>query len=189
MLHTGLVKKYRKREGNSYSLKGSLQFGKHLSKNIIHQERFYVRYSTYDTVHTLHKVLYKGIKLLKEINTCPDLQNKIGSLLLTFPEMPDIKVTEATFEKIVLNRKTAGYAKAISIARLLLLRYHPDITRGRNNILALMLDMNKLWEQFVFVTIKKEAAEKGISISAQSHKYFWESDQKPESDYPGYRNK
>lgn len=177
LLHTGLVKKYRKTESNAKALKGSLQFGKHIQQNITHQERFYVRHTSYDCEHLLHFIIYKTLKLLKQINTNAPLQSRIGSLLLYFPEMPDIKVTEATFSKLHFNRKTEGYKKAIEIARLILLQYHPDLSKGRNHVLALMFDMNDLWEQFVYVCLRKGNKDADIKIKAQTSKYFWRKKQ------------
>ncbi len=176
LLHNGLVKKYRQKEGNVTTFKGNLLFNKHIQQNLIHQERFYVRHSNYDVEHTLNFILYKALKLLKNINTNNTLHSRIGVLLLYFSEMPDIKVSESTFEKLVYNRKNQHYKKAIEIAKLLLLKYHPDVCKGKNHVLALMFDMNMLWEQFIYVSLKKNKSD-FINIKAQTSKFFW----KPEN--------
>lgn len=176
LLHQGLIKQYRKKEANLTTLKGSLQFGKHLQQNLTHQERFYVRHTTYDTEHKLHFILYKTLSLLKQLNTNVDLSSRLGSLLLYFPEMPDISITESNFDRLVYNRKTQSYKKAMDIAKLLLLHYHPDISRGRNDVLALMFDMNLLWEKFVYVSLRKYL-NSASTINAQIKKLFWKPEQ------------
>ncbi len=172
LLHTGLVKKYRKTEGNVGALKGNLLFSKHIQQNLTHRERFFVQHTTFDCEHQLHFILYTAIRFINQINTNISLQSRIGALLLFFPEMNTVKVSEATFSKLVFNRKTEVYRKAIEIAKLLLLQYHPDVSRGRNNVLALMFDMNLLWEQFVYVSLRKFSSK--FSITAQTTKHFWQ---------------
>ncbi|KAA3640997.1 MAG: restriction endonuclease [Bacteroidetes bacterium] len=174
LLKKGLIKKYRPTEENSFALKGNILFGKHIQQNIVHKERFYIRHSKYDNIHLLHQILHETLLLLKRINSNAFLSSRIGSLLLNFPEVKRLKISAATFDKIHLNQKTEGYNNALEISRLLLLNYHPDLTTGHNDVLALMFDMNVLWERFVYVSMRKQKPE-GLSVKAQQSKYFWES--------------
>ena len=175
LIHRGLVKQYRKLDHQSSALKGSLLFGQHLQKNAVHKERFFVRNTVYDVQHLLHAIFYQAICLLERINKNAALASRIGALSLNFPEQQDLKITEALFEKIVLTRKTASYQHALEIARLLLLNYHPNVNKGRNHVLALMFDMNQLWERFVYASLKAEFKQLApdYTISAQTSLYFW----------------
>lgn len=181
LLHSGLVKKYHRTEGNNTALKGNLLFAKHIQQNLTHQERFYTRYTTYDTEHLLHRILYKSIRLLHRINTIPSLHSRIGNLLLNFPEMPPVHVSDTLFERIVYTRKTQAYKTSVEIARLLLLQYHPDVVRGTNDVLALMFDMNILWERFVYASLRRNKSS-GTTVHGQMSAFFW----KPAG---GYRSK
>lgn len=177
LIHSGLIKRYRRKEGNAYALKGSLDFNKHIQKNMIHQERFFVRYTSYDKEHLLHLVLYKALKLVDRINCTASLKSRIGNLLLDFPEVPDLRITEAVFDRLILDRKTEGYRNSVEIAKLLLLNYHPDVSRGRDHVLALMFDMNLLWEKFVYASLKKEIQKSKIKVAIkdQVSKPFWQA--------------
>ena len=175
LIHIGLVKKYRKTEANQTALKGSLQFSKHIQQNLVHKERFFVKYTTYDKDHAIHQLLFKALKLLQRINTNGVLSSRIGSLLINFPEVTDIKVSKSLFDKLQFDRKTERYRTAIDIAKLLLLNYHPDIKRGRNDVLALMFDMNVLWEQFIYVSLRKYKSS-DTTITAQHTRSFWKPD-------------
>lgn len=172
ILNRGPVKKYHQKEGNRNALKGQLLFGKNLNHNLLHQERFYVRYTAYDQEHRLNAIIYKALGLLRRINRNPRLHGRIGSILLRFPEQKDFKVSEALFKGIVYDRKTTGYRHAIEFARLLLLNYHPDVTQGQEDVLALMFDMNLLWEKFIYASLLKDM-EDSVDIAAQSFKSFW----------------
>jgi len=175
LLHRGLVKKYGTDESNCTALKGSIVFSRHIRQNVIHKERFFVRHTKYDFYHPLHQILYKTLKLVQRINTNPLLQSRAATLTLWFPEMDDIRVSESTFTRLEFDSKTEPYRNAIEISRLLLLNFHPDLTKGSNHVLALMFDMNLLWERFIYTTLRKMFLQTNPSfrVYPQAKKRFW----------------
>lgn len=173
LLHSGLAKNYRLTQGNVNALKGPILFSKHLQQNLVHQERFYVRFQVYDAIHIIHQILSKAIKLLPSITHDSPLLDRIKRIQLTFPEVPSIDVSESLFEKIRFNRRTERYKEALQIAKLLLLNYHPDLSKGSNSVLAILFNMNDLWEKFVFNRIRRVTELE--SVRGQAKKLFWKS--------------
>lgn len=178
LIRTGLVKQYRRQTQNQTSLKGALDFPNHLSKNLVHKERFYTRSSVYDHEHIWHRILRQAIDLIRAISQSADIHNRIEALNLNFPELSPIRINQQTFDGLVYSRKTEAYRTAIEIAKLLLLRFHPDLAKGTNNVLALMFDMNLLWESFVYHSLRKQFIKHSVpyTIRAQASKLFWSSD-------------
>ncbi|MEQ9186984.1 MAG: hypothetical protein RLP15_04565 [Cryomorphaceae bacterium] len=155
LMRQGLIKKYRKEEGNQLALKGALMFGKHIQQNVVHKERFYTRHTKYTKEHLLHQVLFECLHLIKSVSANAAITEKTNRVLFDFPEQERISVSSIHFQRLVLNRKTEPYAEAIKIAKLLLLRYRPDICHGREEVISLMFNMNDLWEEFVFKSVRK----------------------------------
>ncbi len=181
IMRLGLVKSYRKTEGNRTALKGKLLFAQNIRQNLVHAERFYVQHSIYDRENQFNCILIKALHLVAHISPHASLRGRVAQLLLDFPELPDIAVHEPLFERLPWSRKTEGYRKAIGIARLLLLRYHPDIRGGREDVIALMFDMNQLWERYV-VQLLRHAAPPGWTVEAQQRQLFWEAAGLPDAN-------
>lgn len=173
IVREGLVRKYRLADRNGIALKGRLLFAQQIRHNLVHQERSYTRHQLYDRENIFNKILLKALKLLPSITRNPVLKDRIYDLLLSFPELEDMKVTGGTFAKLVYDRKTDRYQEAMKIAAMLLLNYRPDISGGSNHVLAILFDMNELWEEYIFRQLRKHL-ETGWTISPQSSKPFWQ---------------
>ena len=174
LIHQGLIKKYRKTEGQQKALKGAIVFSKHIAKNIVHKERFYTRHTVYDQDHLMHQVLFEALGLVKRLSTSSLLKDRMGRVDLAFPDVTKLKISESHFSKMTTDRKSFPYKNAISIAKLLILNYRPDLSAGRNDLLALMFDMNVLWEEYVYRILKKNAGSDFEVLAQRRHK-FWES--------------
>lgn len=173
LLHRGLSRQYHAVESNRTALTGRLEFQRHITRNLVHKERFYVRHQVYDREHLLHQILQEALMLIPNLSGSPDLSDKVGRLLLDFPDLPRRKVSQKLFDQLSYNRKTEHYSEAIQLARLLLLNYSPDIRHGRNNVLAILFDMNELFEEYIFRQVRR-AAPADVKVRSQVGKQFWE---------------
>ena len=178
LIHQGLIKKYRQKDGNLLALKGKLLFSRHIQQNITHEERFFIRHQIYDHNHPFNQVLLKALKLIPSICNSPALNDRVYNLLFSFPELEDLNVTTQTFEKLIFDRKSEAYREAIGIAAMILLNHRPDVMSGTNHILAILFDMNDLWEEFVARQIMRFNSHKWNIIS-QEEKPVWEKALKP----------
>jgi 5-methylcytosine-specific restriction enzyme subunit McrC len=173
LIHQGLIKQYYKETGNVKALKGKLEFAGHIQKNLVHKERFYTTHQVYDKDHLIHQILGQALEIIASLSKGNYLYSKCKTVQLNFPEVQSIKANENTFTKIPKSRKTAPYENALAIARLIILNYAPNISSGSEKMLALLFDMNSLWEEYVLVRLKQACQASDVSVYGQSSKSFW----------------
>lgn len=173
LIRQGLIKKYYKETRNVTALKGKLEFAGHISKNLIHKERFYTTHQIYDKDHQIHQILNLALTIIEQLSKGSYLYAKCKSVQLNFPEVSEIKCTAATFDKLKLNRKSIPYTNALEIARLIILNYAPNISSGSERMLALLFDMNNLWEEYILVQLKKACQNTSYKVTGQESKGFW----------------
>lgn len=174
LLHRGLVKRYRHTEGQQMALRGTIQFGKHIARNLVHQERFYTRHQTYDHQHLHNQLIRQALLLMPRLTHSPTLRGRAARALLQWSESPSIEVTAATFSRLTFDRKTEAYRPALVIARLLLLQHRPDIKGGSNDLVALLFNMNTLWEQYLLRTLQRLVPD-ATMVCKPDAKVLWQA--------------
>lgn len=175
LMRRGLIKKYYRKQGNLNSLKGKLVFAKQISQNLIHKERFYTEYQIYDKDHLIHQVLCQALGIIEQFTRGSYLYGACKTVQLDFPEVKSIQAKASTFEKIILGRKTQSYATALEIARLIILNFAPNIKSGSEKMIALLFDMNNLWEEYILEKLRRALRNTNYSVYGQRSKLFWGS--------------
>lgn len=173
LLHQGLIKKYRYKNENSGAFKGRIIFGKHIQQNLIHQERTYTSHQVYDYEHIINQILLRALSILSTLDIHSRLKDRIARIKLDFPEIHEIVINKTHLEQVSINRKTIGYEEALKIAKMIILNYSPDIRSGCENMIALLFDMNKLWEEYVFRMLMRSKNET-YKVNFQNETKFWE---------------
>lgn len=172
LIQQGLIKKYRKIENNQNALRGKLMFSQNIRKNLVHKEKFYCEHQVYDKNHLIHQILLKGLLVLSDL-VSSKLNDKVKRLLYIFGEYSTLEVNAKTFEKLKLDRKSNPYQRSLDIAKMLILNYSPNLNSGNQQMLTLLFDMNKLWEEYIFRILYKNYSD--LDIAPQNSELFWEN--------------
>jgi len=176
LVHHGLVRKYRQTCGNLYALKGRILFQEQIARNLVHKERFFTAHVLYDRDNPFNQILRAALEVLIRVSPNAHLVGCASGLNHLSEGIRDIAVTDGTFEKLPFTRNTERYRRALQLARLILLNYCPDVCGGKENVLAILFDMNTLFERFVYAQLKREEAKQAppkVAFSAQVRRPFW----------------
>ena len=174
LIEQGLIKKYRMNSGNLTALKGRINFGKNIQNNLIHKERFHTTHQVYDYDHLINQILFKALLVLQSITNNRSLSDSIIRTLGRFPEITENSINKSHFDSLSISRKSIKYDEAIKIAKMILLNYSPDIKGGDENMIALLFDMNKLWEEYVYRELVSYQDE-NLKVNFQNSDKFWEN--------------
>lgn len=174
LLRLGLIKKYRTTSGNLYAWKGRMDFGKNIQENLVHKERFYTHHQIYDYEHLINQILLKALAILNSIVSNSNLKDRTQRNLLNFPEISQIPILPEHFNQLKESRKTVPFRRALEAAKMIILNYSPDIISGQENMLALLFDMNKLWEEYVWQMLKRIELP-NLEVMYQVNQKFWEN--------------
>jgi len=176
LVNQGLIKQYKKVEENLNKVKGKIKFQEHIQKNYIHKERFYVEHNIYNNDNKLNQILLKALLILSKITTNPTFSSRIKKLLLHFEHVTEQVITNSWFDNLNYNRNTERYKDSIVLAKLIILKYNPDLKGGRENVLAILFDMNRLFESYVYRKLKVLEHDPKIPIKRvkeQNRRPFW----------------
>jgi len=178
IIRQGLRKQYRGISENLTKVKGKINFSTHCRKNYLHKERFYVEHQIYNVDNTFNQILLKAAKILSQIVTSPRFEYRIKKLLMQLEAVSDAVITAELFDSLKYDRNSERYRQAVTLAKLIILRYSPDLKGGRENVLAILFDMNRLYEHYIYRKLKvlQYSSEFPISrVSEQVFSPFWES--------------
>lgn len=176
IVHQGLIRKYRYNTDNRNFLKGRLIFNKHITQNYLHKEKFYTSAQVYDHNNLFNQIIFKALKILKQKNSNNRFYREVCELINYFDNISEIYRTDNIFEKLQFTRNTAKYEKAVTLARMIIQNYSPDIKTGKNNVIGLLFDMNMLYEKVVYRILKRHEVQflqYHLKLSSQYSKKFW----------------
>ncbi|MEQ8240405.1 MAG: hypothetical protein RIA69_14395 [Cyclobacteriaceae bacterium] len=172
LAYKGLAKKYLRDQNHTKALKGKLIFSGHIRKNLVHKERFFTEHTIYSSDNIYNQIVKLGLEVISKLSCATQLKDRAMGLSLFFHSVSSVRVlNDKTFDRLVLSRNTEKYKEVISIARLIILNYSPDIKSGSENLLAILFNMNDLWQEYILLQLKKNTPQ-GATVYKGSQPFF-----------------
>ena len=174
LIAQGLIKRYRLVARNRTSVKGRIDHSADTSINYAHHERVYTVASEYDRDNLWNRIMYHAASLVADFARGAAVRDRAQALLICFPNWADTKIDPGCFEHLPYDRKSEVYRTMNRFAELIISRLNPQIQSGGRPVFALLFDMNKLWEGWIYARLRRAYRERPeVAISCQKSKIFW----------------
>ena len=155
LVKNGIKSDYVAIEENLNFLKGKLNINEQIKRNSIHKERFYVGYSEFLSDIKINRIIKTTLKFLYKKSNSSKNQQKIRELLFIFDEVSECEDYKNFFAKLVITRQVKHYEQTLLWCKIFLLGNTFTPYKGDDLALALLFDMNALFESYVGNFIKK----------------------------------
>ena len=155
LVKKGVKSDYVTLEENLKFLKGKLNINEQIKRNSVHKERFYVGYSEFLSDIKINRIIKTTLKFLYKKSNSSKNQQKIRELLFIFDEVWECEDYKNFFAKLVINRQVKHYEQTLLWCKIFLLGNSFTPHNGDDLALALLFDMNALFESYVGNFIKK----------------------------------
>lgn len=174
LFRQGLTKQYQVATENCRAMKGRLRFAEHVRCNAVHQERFFVEHTEHTINHPLHQLLKKALSGAASVSTNPTVVQRTHRLLLSLGPVSDASLEKLASARITFDRHTERYRTAVTAAQQILAASFSHVYRGNTHQgFAFMLDMNRLFEEFVYRRLHGLSIAHGFSVRRQTAQSLW----------------
>lgn len=175
LVKRGLKSSYVVREENLNFFKGKLLVAENLRRNFAHREKFFVAFDEYSIDRPEHRLI--KATLFKLLHSTRDNKNfRLASRLLgDFDSVAASNNYRKDFATVSIDRTNREYQAVMNWTRIFFSGKSFTTAAGKAEALALLFDMNKLFEAYVAEHVRKFFSDKfTVKIQARE-KYLFDA--------------
>lgn len=170
----GRPKTYVEQQDNLPVLKGKLLFTEQMRNNLAHKERLYCQYDEFTDDFLLHQSIRYCLRLLSQKCTSQISLQLVNQLLMQHVDISDVEITLEQIQQLQanLNRQTQRYAIILQWCEIFLSSLNPNVAAGATPLMAVLFDMNRLFEAWVAAILKPQLAAQGLRLKTQGGRKY-----------------
>ena len=148
-------KNYEVCEENTSAFKGKLKIAENLRYNLANKARFFCEFDSFTEDTALNQLFLYVATRLQSVSQ--DAYNKkiLKFIINVYSDISFKCFTEHDLKRIRLNRSQQVFAQPFNLAKMFLEHSSVDMSKHQFDNIALIWDMNILFEEFVFEFLKR----------------------------------
>ena len=162
-------KSYIRQEENLCFLKGKLKISENIRYNLTNQAHFYCEYDEFSEDNVLNQLFYYVATCLSNISKNNENKKILGLIKNFYSEISWTPFDKTKANKVRLYRNQLSFEKPLRLAKMFIENSSVDMSLNKIKNIALLWDMNKLFEEFVF-EIMRRYNKNGWKVKAQKGK-------------------
>lgn len=174
--------RYEPREENLATIKGKILFAQNIRHNFGNLARTYCQFDEFTPDNLLNQTLKFVSHALQKLTSVSQTRQKLLKINAVYEDVTLRPVAYAETQKIILNRNQTMFKKPLELAQMFLQNSTISLHNHTFSNLAILFDMNKLFEEFVYMALKRTYPQ--WNIKAQNSKQIITSiNNIPNTDY------
>lgn len=179
LIKRGIKLDYVIKEDNQKFLKGKLLTSYHIKKNLVHRERFYVAFDEFHPNRPENRLIKAALLRLLRVTMNSKNVKDIKQLLGSFEMVePSVNYTK-DFSRVKIDRTTKEYTILIQWTKVFLMNKSFTTFSGDNLSKSLLFPMEKVFESYVALYIKKIFGAEGWEVKCQDKSYHLFDEPRP----------
>lgn len=151
----GLIRRYIDREGSLSRVKGRIDMARQLRDNFTRPQMTACRFDELERDNLFNQGLLYVLHLLSSRTTDPGIRQRVYELMFHFGDVARIAVTSLDIKSLQFTRNDDRWRPIFDQATLILDGLFPDVMAGESPALALLFDMNRLFERYVASRLRR----------------------------------
>lgn len=147
--------RYETFEENLSTIRGKICFPQHLKQNATNSAKFYCQFDEFTPNNLLNQTLLFVTHALYTLTQIQKTRYKLAKIKAIYEDVDLRTVSYNQTKKIILNRNQTIFKDPLALARLFLQHSSISLHNHTFSNLAILFDMNKLFEKFVTTALSK----------------------------------
>lgn len=168
----GLKCNYETKSSNESLFRGKMNFSNQIKYNYAHKERCFVEYDDFNTNRIENILLKSTLELLYKKTISSKNKMDIKTFLNSFQDVNTSDNYKKDFDKIVIDRNTKDYQKALVWSKIFLMNKSFSSFSGSHVAFSLLFPMETLFESYIAFNISKLLKTTDYNVTIQDRRFY-----------------